>query len=732
MPTHRWGRAHPRSSVLSCLTALALIVPHSTLAASRVVIGEVNWAGSSLSTADEWVELWNLGSEEQSLDGWRLEGASTKPITFIPSQTIAAQQALLVANYDETNTKSVLNVHPAIVTTDVALGNDALMLRLIDNQGILVDQAGDGKKPAAGSTKPVTAMVRIDPLTDGSSASAWTSASTTSGLDADVVDRGSPGLCDGCSGETSSTIETTSSTAFLILNQATSTTNTVPTTTSIIVETASSSTVVTSTAVLVAALTTTSTEAAATTTSLMQPPPPLTIVTATTAPASASPIQITMCRARLEEVFPAPDNGPEWIEISGCDTPTSMIGWSIHDAQTLILRITALTTIEESDEGRLRILLPGQHLNNGGDTVILRGPDTGIYDLITYPALKHDEHYVRHADNTWWIPERTPMVTTSQMTPAATTALIPKFVALSTQPATVATEPLSPRRMIDTTSVTSMTLEEYRLSTPRSPRLVKYPYPKSPPKKQIPRTHRMTTHSSIAQAPNVLLHGIVGTPPNLIAKRTFILLNATGEGLLVHLNGHQPSPKLAARIDVTGSLMTNDEGTHLEMHTKDSWQPSSRKIQDPTPQPLDAPSVNPETMWSLVDVTGRVTERSGNALHLMIDDTEMTVIIPSSLGYRPARIRIGDQVHIIGVLDKRSDIPRLHPRTAHDITLIPAILPPSTTVMDARPHVPPYLPIVSATGMIAAGYGLRRLRTWYEERKLIEQLRTTMGQLSST
>ncbi len=760
MSTHRWGRAHSRPGVLSCLIALTLVMPGSTLAASRVVIGEVNWAGSSRSTADEWIELWNLGLQDQSLDGWRLEGASATPFVFDKTEIIQAQQSFLIANYDETNAKSALNVHPAIVSTDVALSNDTLALRLSDDQNTLVDQVGDEKKPAAGSTKPATAMVRIDTNVDGQTSSTWVDANATQNLDEGVGDLGTPGVCDGCSASSTavtSTIifvdtETTSTPSFATTTMpalALSTSTEVSTSTTLDgINFTSSTNMITSTMTTTTVATTT-TIATTTTTTIFttspQPsvPPPVTIVTATTV---VTPSPSTTCRARLETIFPAPSNGSEWVEVSGCETLEALAGWSIHDPQGLIVTVAASTAIEQADEGRFRILLPGQHLNNSGDTVMLRGSDSGLYDVVAYPSLKHDERYARRNDDTWWIPERVPNIVADATTSTSAT-IKPEARAASAQsanPQTTPSEhvstiaPSTPVRSLTQTvhaaSVTSLTFDEYlaHTKTRDTPptRVAKPPQKTKPLSPSRPRSRTMA--SSSPQTPRVVLHGIVGTPPNLIAKRRFVLLNTEGKGILVYLSGSQPSPTLGQRINITGSLVINDDGTHLEMRARDRWQPSTLKIEDPKPTLLDSLEEDAKPLWRLVEVTGLVESRSGSTIHLMVDTTEVVAVIPTSLGYRSARLAIGTQIHLLGLLDTSAHPARLHPRLASDITIVERTTSPSNNLLtNTHNSLPPWIPVSAAGATVAAGYGLRRLRKWYEEKRLAQQLSTAIEQLSS-
>ncbi len=186
-----------------CLQSVSSLLPSPVSAAEpTLVVGEVSWAGSSRSTADEWIEIWNVSEESITLDGHRLFGAggAEAGLTFPAGSVIQPHEAFVIANYMASDTRSVLDHAPDWVTTAVSLINDALALRLEDPQGSLLDQVGDGSKPAAGSSgEQKASMVRQWPLEDGTSVTAWKTADIRQGMDLEVPDLGTPGSCDACS-----------------------------------------------------------------------------------------------------------------------------------------------------------------------------------------------------------------------------------------------------------------------------------------------------------------------------------------------------------------------------------------------------------------------------------------------------------------------------------------------------------------------------------------------------
>lgn len=165
-----------------------------------VIINEVAWSGSSLSTADEWIELKNTTDIDIDLSGWQLTtNTGTEELMLtIPSGTIPANGYFLISNYDATHTSSVLDIAPDLTSTSVNLSNTALQIKLYrDNftNNNLIDTAGDGSTPLAGDNmNPKATMSRIDYATDGTKTNDWyTSDLQGTNYDVSSNEAGTPG-----------------------------------------------------------------------------------------------------------------------------------------------------------------------------------------------------------------------------------------------------------------------------------------------------------------------------------------------------------------------------------------------------------------------------------------------------------------------------------------------------------------------------------------------------------
>lgn len=164
------------------LVLLILIVtpkPAHAEISQSVYISEVSWAGSTISSADEWLELTNSTTAEIDLAGWYITRLSSsvelKMVTL--SGYIPASGNYLISNYSPPNT--VITLLLDLTTTEVSLANSNLQLKLYNSNGELMDYADDGiGTPAAGSTTTHSSMERKVPVTDGKLASSWITSST--------------------------------------------------------------------------------------------------------------------------------------------------------------------------------------------------------------------------------------------------------------------------------------------------------------------------------------------------------------------------------------------------------------------------------------------------------------------------------------------------------------------------------------------------------------------------
>ena len=182
-------------------------------ASAKVMISEILWSGTDISTADEWVEIVGLGlglgsganTVADDLSGWLLttrnsSGEDVPIIRFATGTVLASGAYLVISNYDAGDSR--LAIAPDMVTTAVLLPNTKLQLKLYDASGTLIDVADDGiGVPMAGMNASGTgwraSMERIRFDLPGDNPAAWQTARTAIGLDPGAPVWGTPGFPNG-------------------------------------------------------------------------------------------------------------------------------------------------------------------------------------------------------------------------------------------------------------------------------------------------------------------------------------------------------------------------------------------------------------------------------------------------------------------------------------------------------------------------------------------------------
>lgn len=705
---------------------------------SGVVIGEIAWAGSTLSTADEWIELWNLEDTTATIGGWSLADAAAGSWTILlpVDAAIPPHATYLIANYAASDTKSSLNVPPDVVTTTISLSNSQLQIKLMDASGFTVDTAGSGAVPPAGSSLPVkTSMVRND--------ISWMNATTTSGLKPGLTDLATPGLCDGCRADTEPVASGQLPVAIDDPMTPTSTEQAVDSTTTAeeLTDASSTSVDVSSTTPADEPITdTTATDTidtAATSTDL-----PLSS-TATIEPADTpSPPKPAYGLLRLNEVSPAPATGQkEWIEIVTLDAMQSIDvnGCTLHDAQGTILKL-AHTVIDPAGSRYAVFTLSSSKLNNSGDTVSLYDPDGRLIDTIRFGKTKTGDALIRFPDlvgdwrettvaspgamNALPPPLPAPVPQTNAQAPATTPAAsVKKAASPAVNPA--------PKEQPAPTFEDLPPEDEIPLAAPLETETVSARPKASSAKKSTAKKYSpaltlesfdMLTSDELSGL-RVKLFGTVGTPLGILTSHSFILHAPDGRGIRVSVPTSRRLPAYRANIAVIGTLHLTDQGAVLAMTASDPWTVLPTTTLGVMPRDADLLTPAEEDAWSLVETTGTVSAVKGTTVTLELEDTDVIVRIRPAMHYRTKRLAVGDVIRVTGVLDATKDAPEILPRSPEDIEIVSHASPASKgTAQGAGQPLSGWTPIGAAGGAIAVTEGAKHLHRRRKQKQLEKKL----------
>ncbi len=138
-----------------------------------VIINEIAWMGTSVSTNDEWIELKNTTSEEIDLTGWHLLWGS---VDIALTGSISGEGYYLLERTDDDSVPGVLadQIYTGILSNT---GGDLVLKNNLDQS---VDSAVFTVWPAGDNTTKQT-MERVCPVADGNLVSAWQNSELSHG-----------------------------------------------------------------------------------------------------------------------------------------------------------------------------------------------------------------------------------------------------------------------------------------------------------------------------------------------------------------------------------------------------------------------------------------------------------------------------------------------------------------------------------------------------------------------
>jgi len=142
-----------------------------------VVINEIAWMGTSASTADEWIELYNPTGKDISLENWVLYSSDNSPSVSLEATISSGGYYLL----ERTDNSTIADISAdAVYTGALDNGGDTLYLERPGSgtSTVLVDiaPATCNGNWCGGSNSLKRTMERIDPLTVGEDENNWSTA----------------------------------------------------------------------------------------------------------------------------------------------------------------------------------------------------------------------------------------------------------------------------------------------------------------------------------------------------------------------------------------------------------------------------------------------------------------------------------------------------------------------------------------------------------------------------
>jgi len=645
---------------------LNIVVPWLTVRPTRavetalpaVVINELMWMGSSVSSSDEWLELQNTTDKAVDIAGWRLtkfSGGTEQPMLTIPSGQIVPGGFFLVANYPM-GAQSRLATMPDLVNSAMSLSNSDLQVGLYDATGNVVDVAGDRDTPLAGdytSGSVWASMERMPGGIDGTVAESWYTSSTSVNFLTEEIEKGTPGVANSNMPPMAVAGDDVSGRVNVAMNFDGSASSD-PEGTELTFawdfgDGGSASGVMTNhlfsragefTVTLNVSDGQTETEDSLLATITMPDGPrqpfPLKLDerdesqqdgSQTTGNDTDESMQEksfqTSSMIWLSELLPDPtgrDETDEFIELSNAgDEPVNLTGWKLTDGKT---DFELDGTIEPEDY--VTILRPQSKiaLNNSGDTVFVVDPFGKTINGVTYGKSVSGKSFSRQGSTEQWV--------WTEPTPGTTNEV-----------RSLEDDETIERSAVDETAKgRNVSLAEAR---------------------QLPlRTTVMITGSVIA------LPGQLG--------ETMFYVGDNQSGLQVYSSQADfPALALGESITVVGQVGRSDGEVKVNVKSADDIVIINR---GPDVSAVPVEQLTTGEAGRLVTVVGQVASKQRQRLEVRTSQSSVAVTVKASTGIDMGSFKVDDQVSIAGIVQATSSGIRLLPRSPDDIVaVVPEVAP---------------------------------------------------------
>lgn len=653
----RWWRWISGAAIIACLLLAGILGRGATHAdGAMVVINELMWMGSANSSADEWIELRNTSDHVIDISGWTItkksSGAESAMLTIPVGKSISAGGFFIISNYPNTNSSTTLNVVPDYVTTDVALSNSALQIKLYDATHTVVDTADDGiGNPLAGdfdSAKKIYASMERNPDPgDGTVPQNWHSASRALGFKTDTVEKGTPGTVNSNglptahagpdqTGTVGQEVNFDGSDSIDPENQ--------PLTYAWTFGDGAMDSVITPTHAFSIAgaytVTLVVSDGVDSSSDTMNVVVQNAVTPAAIQPSSPSPASpeagsgvvapIGSCAGlRISEILPNPvgiDSG-EFIElVNDGDEDVLVGGCAVGTNATKTYKLPVGTTIPLHGF----FLLPKSQthltLNNTGTSVRLLETDGTELDRVNYETAKEGESWSIFGDAWSW---------TTKSTPNAANV----FAAAPTSTSTKKTVPSK-----------KITTKE-----------------KSPVKsKVVPPAEHVTLAQvqELDSGDRVIVSGVVTVPRDALGS-TVAYIQTTEGGVSVSIPNGEPTVKLGQHIEVTGTVRLKNGRRYVSAATKGVVPAATIETPQPTVMPTD--DIGPDNADQLVHIAGLVALSSGNSIEVDDGSGPVSIYLKSSTGIVKPKIKAGDTVEATGIVGVSTSGVRVLPRSQEDL-----------------------------------------------------------------
>lgn len=164
----------------------------------------------------------------------------------------------------------------------------------------------------------------------------------------------------------------------------------------------------------------------------------------------------------------------------------------------------------------------------------------------------------------------------------------------------------------------------------------------------------------------ISLYGVVISAPNEFSNKYFYL-----NGIQVYSsNSSFPKLNIGDKIFVSGVISSNYGEKRIKIKNISDISVVSKNNRIESIDLINSDEEINNLTANLVFVSGIISRKSSNKVYLLNDNVETEIYFNEKLKETYKSLKIGDNIKIFGVLNKRNDLYRIMPRNAGDVEFI--------------------------------------------------------------
>jgi len=651
----------------------------------KIIINELMWMGSHLSSSDEWIELRNFENQDLDLSNWYLtkksSGQEVLMLKIPAGKTVKANSFFLISNFNNDSTSSVLQTPPDLVDSDISLVNSALQIKLYDALGNLIDTADDGSgAPLAGeyaSGSIWQSMERNNNPTDGTLSTDWHTAQTSQGLDLNSLEMGTPGypnsntepvveaggdqtvqIGQAINFDASETFDPDNDTLSYSWNfgDGGSGSGITPThvyqiegSYTVVLSVSDGQNNVSDSLVIkvekIETITVTNTNNSTNNNQNINTntahPIQTTLNTNQSVNTQTSQEKIDYQfsdKILINEIFPNPvglDQDNEFIELVNLDKKDiNLIGWKIDDTKkSIVFKENKL--IESQGFLVLKYKDTKLTLKNSGGILYLIDPNKKIISGVEYDRAKEGQSFSRVSEgNSWkW---------TTKVTPGEENEIMEEVV-----------------ENVDATSQADLVESGLNTNTNKN-------------EEKIIETS-ISQAKSLEKGTKVKVKGFVSVEPDVFGTQYFYIFDGSA-GIKIY-SSKKDFPKLKTEdyIEVTGQTSEAQNEKRINISSQNDIK-NLGPGDFPQAKELSIDQVNEETVGALVKLSGEVLDKKASDIILGDKNSEIDIYFKDSANLKKPDLVPGDKISVLGIIIPQTDGFRILPRYNSDIEKLGQVL----------------------------------------------------------